>query len=335
MKIPDTDTTITVVEKAINFFLQLFHFTQHLLYLVTIELIDCMNRRNLLKTLTTLSLFVPHMKLNSLEKLSRSLSSSDRMPVLFLGHGSPMNAIEENEFVRGFRKTAAALPPPKAILCVSAHWETQGTFVTAMAHPRTIHDFGGFPQALFDVQYPAPGNPKLAEDICTSVQSTEIKQDHHWGLDHGAWSVITHLYPDAHIPVVQMSIDRSKGPDYHYQLAQQLAFLRRKGVLIIGSGNMVHNLRKVAWNKLNEVGFAFDWAREAQTNINNLILSGNHRPLIQFEKQGIPFQLSIPTPEHYLPLLYTLALQEKDESPDLFNDNYVAGAISMTSLKIS
>jgi len=256
------------------------------------------------------------------------------MPALFLGHRSPMNAIEENEFVQGFRHLATDLPKPKAILCISAHWETRGTLVTAMSHPRTIHDFGGFPQALYQVQYPAPGSPELANETRELIKKTQVKDDHQWGLDHGAWSVIKHLYPKADVPVIQMSLDYSKPPQYHYELARELAALRRKGVLIVGSGNMVHNLRLVAWDRLNEVDYAFDWATEASDKMKTAIRSGDHHPLVNFQTQGRSFDLAIPTPEHFLPLLYVLALQEKDEASSFFNDKAVAGALTMTSVKV-
>ena len=261
------------------------------------------------------------------------MSNTGKMPVLFLGHGSPMNAIEENEFVSAFRKLGQEIIRPNAILCISAHWETKGTFVTAMQNPPTIHDFGGFPQALFDVQYPAKGSPELAEETKSIITKTEVGLDDKWGLDHGAWSVIKHLYPNADIPVIQMSIDYSKPARYHYELAQELNSLRHKGVLIIGSGNMVHNLRRVSWNKLNEE-FAFDWATEANEKMKSHILSGDHQKLIDFKSQGKAFDLAIPTPEHYLPLLYTLALKEENEKVTLFNDKSVGGSLSMTSLKI-
>ncbi|WP_338734150.1 4,5-DOPA dioxygenase extradiol [Mangrovimonas cancribranchiae] len=273
------------------------------------------------------------MNLRELDKMTSNMSNTSKMPVLFLGHGSPMNAIEENEFVAGFRKIGKEIPKPNAILCVSAHWETRGTFVTAMQHPKTIHDFGGFPQALFDVQYPAPGSPELAKQTKNLITQTEVGLDDKWGLDHGAWSVIKHLYPNANIPVVQMSIDYTKPARYHYELAKQINSLRQKGVLIIGSGNMVHNLRRVAWNKLNEE-FAFDWATEANEAMKRHILSGDFQPLIDFKSQGKAFDLAIPTPEHYLPLLYSLALKEDNEKISLFNDKPVAGSLTMTSLKI-
>lgn len=273
------------------------------------------------------------MNLKDLNKMTSSMESTGKMPVLFLGHGSPMNAIEENEFVQGFRKVGQEITRPKAILCISAHWETRGTFVTAMENPPTIHDFGGFPQALFDVQYPAPGSPELAQETKSLITKSEVGLDHKWGLDHGAWSVVKHLYPNADIPVIQMSIDYTKPAQYHYELAQQINSLRQKGILIIGSGNMVHNLRMVAWSKLNEE-FAFDWATEANEKMKSFINSGDHQQLIDFRSQGRAFDLAIPTPEHYLPLLYTLALKEENDKVTLFNDKPVAGSLTMTSLKI-
>jgi 4,5-DOPA dioxygenase extradiol len=253
--------------------------------------------------------------------------------VLFLGHGSPMNAIEENEFVTGFRNVAKEIPKPNAILCVSAHWETKGTFVTAMQNPPTIHDFGGFPKELFAVQYPAPGSPSLAKETKSIVTKTEVGLDDKWGLDHGAWSVIKHLYPKADVPVIQMSLDYSQTPQYHYEIAQQIKSLREKGVLVIGSGNMVHNLGLVAWKQLNE-NFGFDWAIEANEKMKKFILSGDHQQLINFRSQGKTFDLAIPTPEHYLPLLYSLALKEEKDELSLFNDKAVAGSLTMTSVKI-
>lgn len=292
-----------------------------------------MNRKTFIKSLAILPFSVAAMKLNELNKIAESLDISVKMPVLFLGHGSPMNAIEENEFVTGFRNVAKNIPKPNAILCISAHWETKGTFVTAMQNPPTIHDFGGFPKELFAVLYPAPGNPVLANEIKTLITQTEVGLDDKWGLDHGAWSVIKHMYPNADIPVIQMSIDYSQSPHYQYELAKQIKSLREKGVLIIGSGNMVHNLGMVEWNRLNET-FGYDWAIEANDKMKKFILDGNHKELINFRSQGKAFDLAIPTPEHYLPLLYSLALQDKNEEIQLFNDKSVAGSLTMTSVKI-
>ena len=274
------------------------------------------------------------MGLNELNKITEPFKKTEKMPVLFLGHGSPMNAIEENEFVREFRKMGQGIPKPNAVLCISAHWETKGTFVTAMEKPVTIHDFGGFPEELFQVQYPAPGSPELAEETKNIIKKAEVRLDDKWGLDHGAWSVIKHMYPEADVPVIQMSLDRYRSPQYHYELAKELAPLRRKKILIIGSGNMVHNLRMVAWDKLNADDYGYDWAIEANEKMKKFILSGDHTQLINYRNQGREFDLAVPTPEHYLPLLYALALKEDKENISLFNDKAVGGSLSMTSIKI-
>jgi len=274
------------------------------------------------------------MKINDLSKITAGFRSSAKMPVLFVGHGNPMNAIEENEFVLGWRTIGKTLPKPNAILCVSAHWETKGTFVTAMEKPQTIHDFGGFPKELFEVQYPAPGSPELAKETKSIIKQTEVGLDSRWGLDHGCWSVVKHLYPNADIPVIQMSLDYYQAPQYHYDLAKELSSLRNKGVLIIGSGNMVHNLGMVDWEKIDEPGFGYDWAIEANEKMKKFILSGDHKSLIDYKLQGKAVNLSIPTPDHYLPLLYSLALKEGSETLEIFNDKPVAGSLTMTSLKI-
>lgn len=279
--------------------------------------------------------FIGHsMNINALDKIAHSLEPTPEMPVLFLGHGSPMNALEENVFVRGWREIGETLPKPNAILCISAHWETRGTFVTAMEKPPTIHDFGGFPQKLFEVQYPAPGSPQLALETQKAVTKTEVGLDQKWGLDHGCWSVVKHLYPAADVPVIQMSLDYYQAPQFHYELGKELAALRKKGILIVGSGNMVHNLQRVAWNKLNEAGYGYDWALEANDKMKAFIEQGDHQQLISYKSQGKAFDLSIPTPEHFLPLLYILALQGKDEKPEIFNDQAIAGSLTMTSVKI-
>ena len=271
---------------------------------------------------------------STIKNISQKFANTEKMPVLFLGHGSPMNAIEENEFVAGFRNIGKTIPKPKAVICISAHWETLGTKITAMEKPKTIHDFGGFPKALFEIQYPAPGNPELAEEIQKSVQKTAVGLDQTWGLDHGSWSVIKHLYPQADVPVLEISIDYSKPPQYHYDLAKELAWLRNKGVLIIGSGNMVHNLGLVAWNKMNVDNYGYDWAIEASTKMKNLILDGDHNSLIKYDLMGNSFKYAIPTPEHFLPLLYTLALKNENEKITIFNDKAMAGSLTMTSIKI-
>ncbi len=273
------------------------------------------------------------MNLKSLKNITDHLPATEPMPVLFLGHGNPMNAILENEYVQGFRDVAKKIPKPQLILCVSAHWETNGTKITAMQKPPTIHDFGGFPQALFDVQYPAPGSPEWAEHIQKIVKKTNIELDLDWGLDHGAWSVIKHLYPEADVPVLELSIDYTKSPKYHFELAQELQILRRKGVLIIGSGNIVHNLRMVDWTKMND-NFGFDWAIEANDRMKNMLINHQYEQLINFHQQGIEFQMAIPTPEHYIPLLYSIALRTEKDELTFFNDSQVGGSLSMTSVLI-
>jgi 4,5-DOPA dioxygenase extradiol len=274
------------------------------------------------------------MKMNALNQIVNTLGSTAKMPVLFLGHGSPMNAIEENEFVTGFREVGKSLPKPSAILCISAHWETNGTYVTAMEKPKTIHDFGGFPRELYEVQYPAPGSPELADETKQLVTKTTVGLDQKWGLDHGCWSVVKHLYPAADVPVIQLSLDYTRDAQYHFDLAKELAALRKKGILIVGSGNMVHNLRLVAWDRLNDADYGYDWAIEASDKMKKSILSGDYRQLTDYKSQGKAFDLAIPTPDHFLPLLYALALKDDNEEVSLFNDKAVAGSLTMTSVKI-
>jgi len=274
------------------------------------------------------------MNEKTLNNLVSSSDHKERMPVLFVGHGSPMNAISENEFVQNWRSLGKSLPKPKAILCISAHWETRGTFVTAMNKPPTIHDFGGFPKALFDVQYPAPGSPEFANETKRSVTKTVVELDEKWGLDHGAWSVIKNIYPMADVPVFEMSLDYSQSLQYHYDLAKELSSLRDKGVLIMGSGNLVHNLGEVAWDKVDEPEYGFDWAIQANDIFKQLILGNKHNELIHYSSLGKEVQLAIPTPEHYLPLIYALALKRENEQIAIFNDKAVMGSLTMTSVKI-
>ena len=271
------------------------------------------------------------VNLKELNKLTSEFEPTETMPVLFLGHGSPMNALQQNEFSKGWQDTGKSLPTPKAILCISAHWETKGTFVTAMTKPKTIHDFGGFPRELHEFQYPAPGSPELAEEVKGIVRKTSVQLDHNWGLDHGSWSVITHLYPGANIPVIQMSMDYTKDPLWHYELAKELSVLRQKGILIMGSGNIVHNLHRADWNTQG----GFDWAIEANEKVKKLILENNHNSLVNYHLLGKEVQLAVPSPEHYMPLLYALGLKQDKETPELFNDKTELGSISMTSVKLS
>lgn len=274
------------------------------------------------------------MTLNQLEAMASALPASARMPVLFLGHGSPMNAIEDNEFVRGFRTMSKGLPTPRAILCISAHWYIKGTKVTAMPAPRTIHDFGGFPQALYDVQYPAKGDQLLALETATLLGPEPVGMDQEWGLDHGAWTVLKRFFPKADVPVVQLSIDRTHGAEWHYSLAQRLAPLRDKGILIVGSGNIVHNLGLVDFGNLTTIGYGYEWALEAHEKLHDLIVKGDQRALCEYGKLGRAVQLAIPTPDHYLPLIYALALKRPGEQLRFVNDVLLAGSLSMTSLRI-
>ena len=293
-----------------------------------------MNRRSFIRSAILFPIAVNVMDTNALNSLIKSDEKTQRMPVLFVGHGSPMYAIEENEFVDSWRKLGETIPRPKAILCISAHWETNGTFVTAMSKPPTIHDFGGFPKELFAVQYPAPGSPELAMETKRSVTNVKVGLDEKWGLDHGAWSVIRNIYPKADVPVIEMSLDYNMSPQTHYDMAKELSALRDKGVLIVGSGNIVHNLRMVAWDKMNEPEYSFDWAVHANEKIKQLILNNNHKELINYSLLGREVQMAVPTPEHFLPLLYALALRGSNDQVSFFNDKAVMGSLTMTSLKI-
>lgn len=275
------------------------------------------------------------MNPNDIFNIASQFPLTEKMPVLFLGHGSPMNAIEENQFVAGFREVAKTIPKPNAILCVSAHWFTKGTKVTAMNFPPTIHDFGGFPKALFEVQYNAIGSPELALLTKEILQPSTVELDHEWGLDHGAWSVLKHLYPNADIPVIQLSIDYTKEAQFHFDLAKKLQSLRERGILIVGSGNIVHNLRLVDFNNINKVDYGYDWAVEAYEKVNSWLENRDFNAIVDYKKQGKALQLAIPTPDHYLPLIYTLGLHTKPENISLFNNHLLAGSLSMTSLKIT
>ena len=254
-------------------------------------------------------------------------------PTLFVGHGSPMNAIEKNEFSEKWKKIASDFETPKAIICISAHWLTRGTYVTAMEMPKTIHDFGGFPQALFDVEYPAPGSLDVANWTKESLKSANVLEDHEWGLDHGTWSVLRNMYPEATIPVIQLSIDYTKPLSYHFQLAQELKALRKKGVLIIGSGNMVHNLGMVAWDKINSPGFGFDWTLEIDTVFKQKIESRDYQSLINWSSLHNQISLAIPTLDHYIPLIYSVGLSDKQDEISFFNDKAIAGSLTMTSVQ--
>ncbi len=257
-----------------------------------------------------------------------SNASRTRMPVIFFGHGSPMNTLASNRYTDAWRKLGASVPTPKAILAISAHWVTRGTAVTAMAKPRTIHDFGGFPQALYDIQYPAPGDPALAARVRELLAPLDVQLDQNWGLDHGTWSVLAHAFPDASIPVVQLSMDGTKPARFHYDLGKRLAPLRGEGVLIVGSGNVVHNLMRM---RRGDGAAAYDWSKRFNQQVRAALASGKHQVLIDFEHLGEDARLAVPTPEHYLPLLYIAALQAADEAMVFAVDGYEAGSLGMLS----
>lgn len=254
-----------------------------------------------------------------------------RMPAVFFGHGSPMNTLERNRYTEAWRRLGESLPKPKAILAVSAHWYTRSTAVTAMESPRTIHDFGGFPQELFEVQYPAPGDPALAERVRELLAPVDVRLDKSWGLDHGTWSVLVHAFPHADVPVVQLSIDGTQPPSFHHELAQKLAPLRDEGVLIIGSGNVVHNLGRMQWD---ERAKPYDWATRFNEQVRAHLVAHEHQALIDYASIGDDARLCVPTPEHYLPLLYILALQDQGEALSFPVDGIEYGSIGMLSVAV-
>lgn len=293
-----------------------------------------MQRRTLLKAggLLAVAQISGMSTLSALSKLGDALSPSARMPVMFIGHGNPMNAIEENAYHKSWQALGKSLPRPQAILSVSAHWITKGTKVTGMSHPKTIHDFGGFPKKLFDQQYPAPGSPAFAALAKELVTYSHIQTDDSWGLDHGTWSVLLPMYPAADIPVFQLSLDYDQPPTYHYEIGKQLNKLRDKGVLIIGSGNLVHNLGMVDWGN---TGKTFDWALEFDSKFTQWMDKGDHASVLNYQKLlGSTATMAHPSYDHLLPLFYILGLQQKNEKISYFNDRIDMGSISMRSMLI-
>ena len=272
------------------------------------------------------------MNLQDLNRTTDQFGNTDRMPVLFVGHGNPMNAITENTYSKSWAAIGKRLSLPKAILCVSAHWLTNGTAVTMSEHPKTIHDFGGFPDELFKVEYPAPGSVDYAKMAISAVSSTKVHEDFKWGLDHGAWSVLKNMYPLANVPVFQLSIDYSKPPQYHYNLAKELSSLRNKGVLIVASGNVVHNLGMVSWGDKEK---KFDWAIEFDNLVKNSIENNDPAALINYQKLGAIAEMAHPTNDHYLPLMYTLGLRSDKDKFEFFNNDFDLGSISMRSVIFS
>ena len=288
-----------------------------------------MQRREFVKACAAGVVGVTTGSLSALEKLDE-LPSAERLPALFVGHGSPLNAIEENAFTKEWFELGKTLPTPKAILCISAHWLTRGeTRVTAMKKPRTIHDFGGFPKKLFEQEYPAPGSPELAQQTVELVQKTHVKKDNEWGLDHGTWSVLLPMFPKAQFPVVQLSIDYGKPMQYHFDLAREIRKLREKGVLIVGSGNLVHNLRELKMGAA-----AFDYSIEFEQKMLEAIRAENFQAVVDSASLGEVAKKAHPTPDHFIPLLYSLAVREKGEELATFNEAFDMGSISMTSFTI-
>lgn len=256
-----------------------------------------------------------------------------KQPVLFLGHGSPMNAIAENNFTKKLNKLAQEIPIPKAILIISAHWETKGSWLTGMEKPKTIHDFYGFPKSLYEVQYPAPGSPELVSKIQREIKTPSIHNDQNqWGLDHGTWSVLRHIYPNANIPIVQLSIDKTKPFEYHYELGQQISFLREQGVLIMGSGNIVHNLKKISWQEDAPI---HGWAFEFDQWVKKRAQERDFESLVKKATNTKAGQLSIPTPEHYLPLLYVLGAGGKDGDLIFDIEEIQNASIAMRSFRLT
>jgi len=254
------------------------------------------------------------------------------MPAIFFGHGNPMNALLSNDYSKGWAAVGTDIPRPEAVLSISAHWYIPTALVTAMPAPPTIHDFGGFPPELYRIQYPAPGDQKLADRVRELLAPTTVHPDQDWGLDHGTWSVLCHVFPVADIPVVQLSIDNRQPPDYHYQIGKRLAPLRDEGVLIIGSGNLVHNL--LAYARGRQTVEPLDWAARFETKVRQLLLAGQYEPLVHYENLGPDAMLAAPTPDHYLPLLYVIALRKEGEQISFPVEGFDGGSISMLTVMI-
>ncbi len=257
---------------------------------------------------------------------------AETMPIIFVGHGNPMNALSKNAYTDGWAAMGTSIPRPRAVLAISAHWYIPGCAVTAHSAPRTIHDFGGFPKELYDVQYPAPGSPELARKVKDLLSPVSVELDESWGIDHGTWSVLTHIFPHADVPVVQLSIDKRQPPLFHYELGKRLSSLREEGVLVMGSGNLVHNLHAYAWGEKGVQ--AFDWAVRFENQIKEMLLKGDDTGVVAYENLGSDAMLSIPTPDHYLPLLYVLGLRRKNDRIEFPVQGVDGGSISMLAIRI-
>jgi 4,5-DOPA dioxygenase extradiol len=295
-----------------------------------------MDRKSFLKSLALLPLATCNMKLQDFPKLVNTAPATVKMPALFVGHGSPMNALEDNAFTRSLRTLGEAFKKegkkPSAILVVSAHWLTRGSFVNISEKPETIHDFGGFPQELFDMQYPAPGSPVKAKE--TAALTSLLHETEEWGLDHGTWTILVHLFPEADIPVFQLSIDYHQPMQYHLDLAQQLRAMREKGVLVIGSGNIVHNLRMSISRFQSGDNAPFDWAIEFDKWVGEKIATGDYAALTNYEQVGSAGKLAVPTPDHYIPMLYTLGLADGKEDIQMVYESVEYGGMSMRTFQV-
>lgn len=257
---------------------------------------------------------------------------AQRMPAIFFGHGNPMNAVQQNDWTKAWATIGRSIPRPRAVLCVSAHWYLPATLVTGMDAPRTIHDFGGFPRELYEVQYRAPGSPELAARLQELLDGVLLEPDHSWGLDHGTWSVLSHVYPEADVPVVQLSLDETQPAAFHFALGTRLAPLRDEEVLIVGSGNLVHNLHTYAWGK--HTPEPYDWAVRFEESARHLMLAGEFEPLIDYESLGRDALLAIPTPDHYLPLLYVLGAKREDDPISFPVQGIDGGSVSMLAVQV-
>lgn len=287
-----------------------------------------MKRKDFLKTMSLIPFAGGTMNLHELKNITDEHTRSERMPLLFVGHGNPMNAIEDNAFSKSWKEMGTKLPRPQAILSISAHWLTRGTKVLSVEKPETIHDFGGFPRELYEQQYPAPGAPELAKETQKLAVKHHISLDDDWGFDHGTWSVLKQMFPKADIPVYQLSLDYSQSMQYHYELAQELKVLREKGVMVMGSGNIVHNLRAVSFTENKP----YDWALEFDAKIAQWIETSDHNSIVQFQKLGTLAQLAHPTYDHFLPLLYVLGLKDEKDSTEFFNTQFDMSSVSMRSI---
>lgn len=292
-----------------------------------------MERNKFLKILASSPLILAGMKLKEFENISNNFSNSEKMPVLFIGHGHPMNALLDNNFTQTLTKIGQNIQKPNAIMVVSAHWETRGTYVSVNPQPATIYDFGGFDDRLFQIKYEPKGAPELAQQVVTLGSSYGIQEDHSMGLDHGAWTVLKYLFPKADVPVFQLSIDFTKPPQYHYELAAALKKMREKGVLVVGSGNIVHNLGRLDWQNINAK--PFDWAIEFDELVKGKLTTNDFKALVNYNQFGKLAQLSIPSNDHYLPMLYTLGLADKNEQVKYLYEGIQYGSISMRCFQIS